>query len=283
MHEIKTIQQLKEASAKDVEMTIKNLGVVHDLHRYLNWVGETLTPTKGNFKIGPDERKLGVHPSTVSHKGVCPVKVYYECTGDIEPSGANVKPVDRITFDLGSMVHIMLQTHFKNIYDDQFKYEVKLKDKDLHMTSSADGIFEFSNTRAVIEIKSIKEGGSYGFDKVQTKPFTDHIRQATCYMRMADIPFAIILYFCKNNSQLLEHAIQYDESIWNEIEQEVKPIVEAAYNKGPMVQPKAGSNCYSCQFAHGCPHSERKHESEKTRGELRVRPSNWNKKLSVQQ
>jgi CRISPR/Cas system-associated exonuclease Cas4 (RecB family) len=269
-----SIDDLKRATPEQIEETKKKVTVAADLERYLNWLGEGKATTEFTVVLSNEDRSLGIHPSTVSHKGTCPLRVYYECTGELPQAKNQFDTTTRLIFDLGTSIHCMLQTHFHNMYKDQFESEVKLTDEKLHIKSSSDGLFKWSFARVVLEIKSINEAG---FEKVQNKPQVDHVRQSTCYMKLSNTPFAIVFYFCKNNSKYKEHILTYSEQEWATLEQEIQPVVDAAYNGGPMVQPKTG-NCFYCPFTYNCAHSERRNSSgTKTRQQprpVRLRPSN---------
>jgi hypothetical protein len=158
------------------------------------------------------------------------------------------------------------------MYGNQFEKEAKVRDAKLHIRGRADGVFTFSNERFVLEIKTIKEGGSYGFEKIHSKPLTDHIRQSQIYMAVLGIPFALVLYWCKNNSQLKEHALVYDEKIWDEIKEPIEIVVDAAFNKsdehktpeGYPVPASPGGNCRICDYEYLCPAKRDKNNDRRT-------------------
>lgn len=242
---------MASASEDEVNAVLDDMKLISDLQTYLDWLnspdGEAIS---GEFQLGYQKRSIGVHPSTISKKGTCPLRVYYEASGELEPK----KYIDskiQLVFDIGTMTHVMLQAFFKDMYQEAFEPEVPLNDKKLMIKSHTDGRFTFPEFKFLLEIKSIKEGGSYGVDNVRNKPMKDHIRQAHCYMWVDDTPFCNMFYFCKNTSEVIEHPIAFDQKIWKEIEDEVSPVVEAVKNKEPP-NPKVGSQCRDCPFLHGC-------------------------------
>jgi hypothetical protein len=195
---------------------------------------------------------LGLHPSQWSKSGQCPKKLYYDCTGEVAPS-RYVDAEKFLIFDMGTLIHSMLQMHFLNMYADQFKDEVWVHNEELHITGHTDGVFEFSNVRFALEMKSIKEGGNFGFEKVRAAPMEDHIRQCMIYMSALDCPFGLVLYFCKNNSQIKEHVVVWNDAIWQKLVSEALPVIEGAYNKGAVPAGKVGSHCRDCDYYNGCP------------------------------
>ena len=257
MQAIRTLKDLEGASSAPqgfdlVQSYLKRVTVERDLTNYYRWlfdnqVDTTVTSVLSRYK----SRSTGIHPSSACKKGVCLLKIYYECTHQIVPNrGFDQKMA--ITWDTGTMLHDMMQTHFKAMYGDQFEYEVPLKKG--HVTSRTDGVFDFSDYRFILEMKSIKEGGNYGWEKVQIKPLKDNVRQSHFYMWLADIPFALIFYMGKNIGEFKEHAIQFNPLIWNEIETSIiKPVITAAYEGGAMVEAAPGWHCRWCDFAYNCP------------------------------
>lgn len=248
---ILTLSDLENATDKEIESVLKEMELASDLATFLSWVnspdGEAV---KGSFSLGYHERSLGIHPSTISKKGTCPLRIYYEITGDVDPKKHFPTNI-QLTFDLGTMLHEMLQAFFRDMYEDHFKAEIPLRDKRLMIKSHTDGRFDFGDLKFLLEIKSIKEGGGYGIDEVRNKPMKDHLRQAHCYMYCDDTPFCNIFYFCKNTSEIIEHPIVFNPKVWAEIEEEIEPVVEAVNAKEPPT-PKVGSHCRDCPFQHGC-------------------------------
>jgi len=261
---IRTISDLKSATPAQVKKALERVAIDDDLYSFMKWVNDTGFEFSVPLDLGNPPRSLGVHPSSVSKVGACPLKIYWECTGAVEKREKFEKP-RQDTFDIGTAKHIMMQTMLELMFRDQFSKEVKLRNEALHIKSSADGLFDFPDLRFILEIKTIKEGGSYGFEKVQAKPLPDHVRQLTMYMHLSDVPFGLVYYWCKNTSQVKEHPLVYDPKVWMELENLIIPIVEAAYNDGPEVLPKPSYACKWCGFWHGCDAGRSKNEGPTTR------------------
>ena len=253
MKPIRTLDDLRNATDEEVQAALEHVTVLPDLERYLEWLSDSETPTIVTTKLDRrKQRALGIHPSSACKKGVCLLRLYYECTGEIKPAREYEAEMQRI-WDLGTLLHDTNQVHFENMYEDLFEKEVKLIDKELHISSHTDGIFSFTPVRIILEMKSIKEGGNFGWAKVQDKPFEDNVRQSHFYMAVADVPFAIIFYIAKNTGKLKEHPIVFDFDLWEEMKTEVvKPVVDAAFNGGPMVEGKPGYDCRWCSFNYAC-------------------------------
>lgn len=256
MKAILTIDDLlwaQENNPSLVEECLSQVTIMEGLEKYLLWLYQEEVTVKVTTELRRRRsRTHGIHPSSACKKGVCLLKLYYECTGELDPKRA----YEQATFanwDIGTLLHDTYQTYFGDMYEEQFTDEVKLVDEVLHIKSRTDGLFNFPVVRFVLEAKSIKEGGNYGWAKVQQKPQEDNVRQSHFYMKLSDSPFALIFYMNKNKGLLKEHAVVFDPELWSELEDEiVAPVVNAAFNDGPAVQASPGYGCRWCDFNHCC-------------------------------
>lgn len=258
LNTIRTIGELNHAlenSFDVVQHYEAQVTVEEDLSNYLKWLSDNEVTTQVVTKLKRyKKRSLGIHPSSAAKKGVCLLKLYYECTHEVAPGNDSYDQKAQLTWDIGTLLHETYQEWFRDMYGDQFQAEVPLKSSDGFIKSSTDGIFNFTNYRFILEMKSIKEGGNYGWEKIQAKPFEDNVRQAHFYMKLADVPFALLLYINKNAGEFKEHTVTFNQSIWDDLEQNVvTPVVEAAFRGGPRVNAKKSWSCRWCPFQHGCP------------------------------
>jgi len=255
MEAIKTIEDLKWAQENRpglVEQCFSQVTVMKDLEEYLYWLTLSATPTTVVTKLNRwKNRSLGIHPSSACKKSGCLLKLYFECTGEVKPARPYNQQMQQI-WDIGTLLHDTMQTHFENMYGDQFRREVPLKDEKLHIRSHTDGIFDFSLVSFILEMKSIKEGGNYGWEKVQLKPFEDNVRQGMFYMYTANRPFGLVFYMNKNAGLFKEHAFMWDQALWDEMKERFMPVVDAAFNDGTKVEASPGWHCRDCDYYHGC-------------------------------
>lgn len=253
MEKILSIQQLTQASPEIVDYWRRQVTVQEDVEKYFYWLSSTGQSTRVVTNLNRyKSRSPGIHPSSACKTGVCPLALYFGCIQEIKPNRAYCQE-NQLTWDLGTLLHDTWQTHLKAMYQDQFKYEVPLSDNTILVKSHTDGIFEFTNLRFVLEMKSIKDGGNFGWDTVQKKPMDDNVRQAHFYMKLADVPFALILYLNKNRGIFKEHAVAFDPAIWSDIHTNVLlPVIAAVRSKTPP-KGKPGFGCRSCDYEHGCP------------------------------
>lgn len=256
MRSIRTIDELDQALVEDpvsVDQAFARVTIQDDIKDYLRHISEHHIDLKFNVHLRRRKgRSLGVHPSSACKKGVCALKIYYECTGEVAPRTNYDEQMQEI-WDLGTMMHDRIQKILENIYGDQFEKEVLLSIPDLKLVGHTDGVFDFEKDgiRIVLEIKSIKEGGSFGWEKVQLKPMADNVRQAHFYMKAKNIPFGIILYIAKNTGEFKEHPVMFDSKVWADLEDTVAPVLDAI-NNGALVKATPGWHCKYCDFAYAC-------------------------------
>lgn len=248
---LKDLELYRLKNPKIIDHYAKQVTVLEDLNKYLFWLDQNEVTTDLSVALKrTKQRALGIHPSSACKADVCLLKLYLECTGKMQPNKA-FKQQMQLTWDLGTMLHVMLQTWFKEMYGDQFTPEVPLIQGPIK--SSTDGLFDFTHYRFIFELKSIKEGGNFGWDKIQAKPFEDNVRQCHFYMKLADVPFALLVYFGKNISEIKEHVVVFNPAIWHDIESKVIAPVMQATKAGIMPKATSGWHCNWCDFARSCP------------------------------
>lgn len=253
MMPILTMDELRRASPEQREAARAEVTVLEDLERYLYWLNsEQGAQVPITIELGRRKRSgiAGIHPSSACKAGACQLAIYFDASGEV-PDGRTVDPELQRTFDMGTAWHAIFQAHFKAMYGDRYDAEIPCHGTEFRFRSYTDGVFKFTPVRFVLELKTIKEGGNYGFEKVQLRPMVDHVRQAHIYMFVTGAPFALIFYLCKNNSRVKEHAVAFDPVIWQDLEQTFRPVV-AALDGGPRPEPKLGHHCRDCPFIAGC-------------------------------
>lgn len=258
-----TIDDLEWAQENDpdlVEEKFRLVSIQPDVEDYLRYIHDNSIDIKFVTHMRRKQgRKLGVHPSSACKKGVCHLKLYYECTGKLKPKRGYEQRTQEI-WDLGTMMHDRLQYLLGQVYGDQFQKEVPLSIPELLVIGHTDGVFEFvvDGIRIVLEIKSIKEGGSYGWEKVQQKPMEDNVRQAHLYMRAKNTPFAIVFYIAKNTGEFKEHPVVFNQDTWADLEKTIVPVVDAVKEGNRTVKASPGWHCKWCDFQHACAPGRRK-------------------------
>lgn len=267
-HALRTLEDLRWAQENDpalIEEVRKEAAVLPDLEKWLRYLSDEEVDTKVISHLRRNKRRsLGIHPSSACKQPMCLLKMYYHCTGEMAPLRKYEEKSQNI-WDLGTLLHDLHQVQFERMFEDQFEKEVFLKHDPYLIKSNTDGVFDFVDYRMILELKSIKDGGNFGWDKVQDKPFDDNVRQSIFYMWLADIPLASIFYMGKNRGEYKEHVIVFDFNIWEEIEtQVVQPTVASVAAK---TKPEAlpGWHCRQCDYNSGCEPSRRHRNRAKSK------------------
>ena len=152
------------------------------------------------------------HPSSIH----LPAKELYKryFGGDQTPFPPNVLAL----FELGHWVHEKLQGTFKEM-GILIADEVRVRHKELQISGSADGIVDIpmpdgTKKRGVLEIKTMS---LTAFFTEPEKPKREHLWQLNCYMMCLGIDRGVLLYYCKDNSQMRCHYVKADKVIQREI------------------------------------------------------------------
>lgn len=278
MNSIRTIADLKVATPKEIKEALDSIRIKSDLDQYLRWLnGSSGQRTSTSFTVGYGNRGVGIHPSSACKKGVCQLSLYFEAKGDTKENTHEPKLL--FTFDVGTAFHALLQMHLQHMYGERYRKEVPCRDPKLHITGNTDGEFTFIQARSLLEIKTIKEGGNFGFEKVLTKPFDDHIRQTHIYMWCLQVPFGLIFYYNKNTSDIIEHPIVFNPVLWAELEAVIQPVA-TALEGGPLPPAKVGSHCKGCAFFKGCKPGQEGVNAH-AEGQDRDSRRRWGRQLSV--
>lgn len=259
---IHTIADFERASHNEIQACKNEITVERDLRRYLAYLNSPEGyRIQSSFEVGYNgrERSRGLHASSLAKPKTCQLKHWFDVTGEVE-ADQTVKMKLQLTFDLGTVIHALFQAYLIDMYEylddgelkNHFTPEVSLASEKLLITkTTTDGRFTAPRYRFLIELKSMKEGGDYGYESVVKRPLADNVRQLMTYMKIDDCPFGLLLYFCKNNSELVEHVVPWDQETWEEVESEALPIVDAV-NTGIRPEARPSAMCRDCVYLRGC-------------------------------
>lgn len=190
--------------------------------------------------MAPPERAKGVfHASSL--KDDCPRKLYYEISGVMPSNKKAPTPAKlQMIFDIGTFIHVYIQDLCDRAGILEAS-EVAVEDIKLKISSRADGIIRLMEKRMLLEIKSIN---SRGFSAL-TKPLEHHIHQASFYAKRLGLQHVVILYYCKDTSEMKEFFFVPDEKSIKEAEDKIHDILKAC--KDEEVPERECSNEYTKQ------------------------------------
>lgn len=192
----------------------------------------------GYVFIEESRNDADIHPSQINK---CLKMIWYSCNGHVGSMEEYVDPRIRLIFDMGSAVHDMMQrygrqgawgdpSHYhkeERIDPDALTFDGKpvhplanslwirgsadaLIDK--YVCNNVPGIGDVS-VRIVHEYKTIN---SNGYSKL-TRPKPEHKYQATIYSAVFNAPLVVYIYLNKDNCQIHDFPVPFDNTIWNEV------------------------------------------------------------------
>ena len=134
-----------------------------------------------------------------SSAGSCPRKMYYSRRYPQENDLELLK-----VFEMGNIVHEFIQDVIMK--GGQHEVPIKLEDNGIIVRGRLDCLYE----NELYELKSTK---SIHF--VKDKPNNHHVMQLMLYMKQLGYKSGNLLYIEKNTLQMVEHTVEYDDSIYN--------------------------------------------------------------------
>jgi hypothetical protein len=259
---IRTIADLKRASRDEVQDVLQRIDLRSVVQRQMRemykrksmtWEAyqhllETQEPhackaCEGTGMVTPKVRSVGcLHPSGI-HR--CRTRQYYEMMAETEFT-EELDPELALIFEFGHTVHRIAQEALRREYGEKnapAEVEVNL-DEALVRGAAADNLVDRGKFRYIAEYKTM--GSAY---ETLNKPKDDHIKQNHLYMKGLDVPFVCFLYVHKENSEMKQFPMAFDEDVYEGIlRDKVRPI-EAAADRGEP--PIADATKYECSE---CPH-----------------------------
>jgi hypothetical protein len=176
----------------------RKAGVIRDSKLTIKAMQERID----EFNHGEEIEGEYFHPSAL---GSCLRKVWLHHKGAPEEGrGKSDELKSFLTFEIGTYFHLF----FQNLIERAgflVQREVAIKNKKLKILGHADLVVEIDEIRYVGELKTIN---LRGFASVSHQPKHDHKIQVHAYMKALDIDRAIILYYCKDTSEVREHVVE---------------------------------------------------------------------------
>lgn len=167
------------------------------------------------------------HASDVSKATVCLRKLalgLYDAPHGIEPRTAqSIRILQNGHFTHARLEHTIIDA-VRAIGGDATN-EWKMHPDAKLRSGTADLMVVIDGWPYVVEIKSIKGTGDYGFEKLGAYPQADHRGQVNQYMGLSGVHAGWILYECKNTQQLKEYFVRFDEEAFRLVERDRVDVV----------------------------------------------------------
>lgn len=262
---IKTIADLRAASATEIQDILAKIDLRGTVLRQIRRDAKRVTPSlaeynvlkaqvrsqhcptcAGTGEVTPKLRSVGgIHPSG-AHK--CRTRQYFDVVADVSTT-EELDPDLFITFEIGHAVHAIVQKVLHRALGPKFHDEVLVQlDEALVDGGSADGEWNEDDWRMVIELKTM---GAQFLKLGSPKP--EHKLQATIYAKARDAPFIGFLYIHKENSEMKQFILPYDDRIYQDwLVEKVRPIEKGLETGVPPVADATSYECAQCPYGGSC-------------------------------
>lgn len=198
----------------------------------------------GCLKSLESRQKKGYYPSTDA--GACKRKIYMSWFPEEYPPEPISPRLKRI-FDMGDMIHEKLIDYLLDA-GLLLSREVALPENEDMIRGRYDLLFLHPKTgeKVVGDFKSIKN-----LNYVREAPIDKHVLQLQIYMHYLGCKKAVLIYWSKTTSEILEHWLEYDPKIIQPELDRFKSV--EGFKKLKMLPPPEIDNmCSYCQFKKYC-------------------------------
>lgn len=211
----------------------------------------------------PTRQGITFSPSTIT-RNYCRRAKIGQLAGKLELYYDKARPSEQVQFDIGNMVHDLIQGYFWDIgiLEGDFKClkcdktyygvspkicpsgkkthkrsvlqfrEITMEDPELPIKGRCDGILVIEGERHLLDIKSIQNrtlksnDKQFCFEDLDSHgPKADHVIQLNFYMHMSGLNKGHLLYFGKNNGQIKTFPVNYDPRVLKPYIEEIQSLV----------------------------------------------------------
>jgi len=200
-----------------------------------------LTTAHLNYLGSPWDRRTGVyHPSSIHQ---CRRRLYYDRIGTPPKRSYGLKNLS--IFELGHAIHARVQMRYKEVYPDA-EIEKHVESEALHMAGSIDVFFPHHDW-----LMDIKTMGTTSFAGL-VGPHSEHLDQLHCYMWMAGVPRAQILYIDRDKGFLRMFRTYFTMGRWQLICERITYVEEHIKMGREPEQEGTSYECSQCNFKYVC-------------------------------
>lgn len=198
-------------------------------------------------------RKQGrFHPSEICKEDVCLRALTYELLG--APAAFKIVAKLRRIFDNGHFVHARTQWSLREAIraaGGELYEEVSFKSAEDRISGTTDGLFTLSGWPYLLEVKSMNKAN---FKDLGALPWDEHYDQVNIYMRYFGVMSAYILVECKDNQDLKDYLVRFDEQRWKRVENVQQTALGYAMASDLPEQVTKENGCQGdrCKFYNVC-------------------------------
>lgn len=258
MQDLVTIEDLYalRAAGVDPHELIADWDITGELRSWAKEVAVKQIKFQTTHLWNEDRKEGRIHPSSLGTK--CDFRLFLELAGGAQKRQVT-EGLQRI-FDMGTAIHLILeyyQTTRAMIHDYEYLAEVghwknsKIAEQ-LMMCGSTDGTMQRTFKQLDLNLRCLWEYKSSNTTQFPAnKPKKDAVIQSHAYMRMADAPMTVILYYRKDDSVMQAFPVFFDWEVWQPVEDRISKIVDL-YQEYKEPEKAPGGHCSMCPFLIDC-------------------------------
>lgn len=193
-----------------------------------------------------NEREDGLHPSQISRVPYCLKRHKLE-----QKFGHAVAPETQLIFNIGHVLHdFYREKYFPEIYNKEKRICFYLDDV-IKVVGSMDGMIDIENVPSLVEIKSVGKDAWQMF----RRPKDTHVNQMQLYMYAENLTQGVLVYINKDNGDIKEWMIGYDQELVDELLYLIREIDRVDHSDALPLEHKKCTP--SSVLRKQCPFSER--------------------------
>lgn len=182
----------------------------------------------------------------------CLRQIWYEFNGF---KGGDVDPKLRRTWHIGKTLEFVVLDWLRSCDLDASESWLDLRDSELpYFRGHVDSMLSKDDEPiAILEIKTAKDSSFAQFVKAGLKKWMPkYYAQVQAYMGMSGIHTAHVLVLNKNNSELFDEEVSFDEAFYESLKEKAKMIYEAKIEPPRINGSPIWFQCKMCKFREVC-------------------------------
>lgn len=199
--------------------------------------------------LSKSEKRENKNLLRASSSGKCTRAIAYSYHG-FEGTSLNWRA--QLVFKIGHHTEADLQEIAKLYGLDDFQKECSIKINDVEIIGHVDGIWDKTH---VVDFKTTT---TYGFKEAKKGIVGDYLYQMNFYMKALGLKHAILVYYCKETSDLHEVHLDFDELAWGRIKTKFEKVLSStkeslpAKDYAPNEKGVLPWQCSYCSFNKHC-------------------------------
>jgi hypothetical protein len=199
-----------------------------------------------DFEAGREQAKSGLRASSA---GKCARAIAYQ------EHGYKGEPLNwraRLVFRLGDSIEKDLTYILKDYGLTDMQKECSVTIAGTEIKGHIDGIW---NGDTVVDFKTTT---TFGFKKAAAGDVGSYDRQLHFYMKALGLKRAVLVYYCKEQSDLLEVVVPWNDSIWQEVQDRFTKVIKSTKAALPNREYEANDKgklpwqCSYCNYVRTC-------------------------------